>query len=374
VTVALGAREWALLVGVLLAAACGGGGEGAERVDAAEWHPPGHGRDGGAGPIDVAFAAPDRPGPYPVGVRTFVLTDPARGRTFLVDVWYPADPAAPGGVENVYRLHTASGGTLAEVPSPARRDGAPAAGEFPLVLFSHGFGGVRFQSYFLSEHLAGHGFVVVSPDHPGNTLADFDQLGDDAAAALSAVDRPLDLGFALDCALQGLAGVPLVRAEAVGATGHSFGGWTALETARRDARVMAVFPMAPGFRNGATPDFVAELARPLLLFGGSEDTTTPFGTDQQAAYALAAPPRYLVKIVGAGHLDFSNLCEVPIAAAFVDDGCDPEKIPAPEVHARVRAVAAAFARRYLLGDARYDEHLAPEWVRALGRLEYWSEP
>jgi predicted dienelactone hydrolase len=214
---------------------------------------------------------------------------------------------------------------------------------------------------------------VVAPDHPGNTIADFEMLGDDAATAQSAIDRPLDVAFVLDWAIAGDAGVE-VDPERIGATGHSFGGWTVLEAARDDARVGVIAPLAPGFQNGATPDFVAELARPLAIFGGSVDATTPFATDQQVPYDVAQPPKALVQIVGAGHLDFSNLCEVMLLAAFVDDGCDPMSIEPADVHQRVLAVATAFLRRHLDGDVRYDEFLTTTAVEGLGKLEYWHEP
>ncbi len=326
-----------------------------------------------SGPMTIAH--PGEPGPWLAGVRTVELTDPARGRTFKVDVWYPVDPAAAGGSDNEYRLETAFG-TLATVESPARRDATPAAGgPWPVIIFSHGYGGIRFQSYFLTEHLATHGFVVASPDHPGNTLADFDQLGDDAATAQSAMDRPLDVIHTADRLLAGTTGVPLaVDAARIGASGHSFGGWTVLEVARRDSRFRVILPLAPGFRAGSTPDFVAGLGRPLAIFGGSVDDTCPFDTDQQVPYELAQPPKALVEIIGAGHLDFSNLCEVPIAAAFVDDGCDPASIDPAEVHERVKLVATAFIRRHLDGETGYDPYLEPAFVTALGAIEYWHAP
>jgi predicted dienelactone hydrolase len=78
---------------------------------------------------------------------------------------------------------------------PLLAGATPAPGSWPVIVFSHGFGGIRFQSYFLTERLATHGFIVIAPDHPGNTLVDFAQLGDDAAQAQSAIDRPLDILF-----------------------------------------------------------------------------------------------------------------------------------------------------------------------------------
>jgi predicted dienelactone hydrolase len=329
--------------------------------------------DAAASP-DAAEPARDtgEPGPWAVGVRTVQLTDPSRSRSFAVDVWFPVDPAHVDGRANKYELQWLSL-TLASIDSPAHRDATPAAGAWPVVLFSHGYGGIRFQSYFLTEHLASHGFVVVSPDHPGNTLADFAQLGNDQAAAQSAMDRPLDMLFALDAAIGNQLGVK-VDATRVSMTGHSFGGWTTLETARRDPRIKVAFPLAPGFRNGSTPDFVATLARPVLIVGGSADETCEFPANQEAPYMLAQTPKFLLEVMNAGHLDFSNLCEVAIAQQFIDDGCDPAKIDPAVVQRRTKEVATAFVLRYQLGLTQYDPALAPAHVMGLGNVQYWAAP
>lgn len=337
--------------------------------------------DAGNSPPADAAPAPDaaeplrdpaKPGPWAIGVRTVRVTDASRSRTFDVDVWFPVDPMHVDGSPNRYELDSILG-TLASIDSPARRNATPATGTWPLVLFSHGYGGIRFQSYFLTEHLASHGFVVVSPDHPGNTLTDFAQLGNDAATAQSAVDRPLDMLFALDRALANQLGVTIDPMR-VSATGHSFGGWTSLEIARRDPRIRLAFPLAPGFRNGADSGFVATLARPLLLVGGSLDDTCEFPANQEAPYMLAQTPKFLLEVMNAGHLDFSNLCEVPIAQQLVDDGCDPTKIDPAVVHRRTNAVATAFVLRYQLGLTGYDPMLSPAHVTSLGNVQYWAAP
>lgn len=340
------------------------------------------GVDAAVPPQELPVQDPGANGPWKAGVRTVQLTDPARNRKMSVDIWYPVDPGTTDGTANEYKLESLVG-TLASMGSPARRNATPAiapaglagasSSGWPLVVFSHGYGGIRFQSYFATERLATHGFVVVAPDHPGNTLLDIAQLGNDGAAAQSAIDRPLDVMFVIDHAIAGTLGVNVaVDPSRIGITGHSFGGWTALEVMRRDPRVDIAFPMAPGFRNGATDDFVATLARPLLLIGGSADGTCEFPANQQDPYDKAQLPKYLLEVMNAGHLDFSNLCEVPIAKQFIDDGCDPAKIDPAVVHARVNVVATAFALRYLRGDARYDVYLADPAVAALGNVMYWS--
>lgn len=320
--------------------------------------------DGG----DGAPADPSTFGPHPVGVVTVELTDAARDRTLPVEIWYPADLDAGAGTPNVYDL-----GSIGEIPTAAMRDAAPEAGDLPLVLFSHGFAGIRFQSFFMTEHLASHGYVVAAPDHVGNTITDLGSLGDEEAIARSAIDRPLDLLFVLDRLLAGETGVDVsIDPARIATSGHSFGGWTSLETARQDDRIGAVFSLAPGFREGSTPADVAGIGRPIALFGGSEDGTTPFDTDQQPAYEAAAPPKLLVEVMGAGHLDFSDLCEIPEMAAIVDDGCDPALIDPALVRSIVAAVSVPWLGRFLMGDGRWEPWLDDASLSGLGPVEVWS--
>ena len=316
----------------------------------------------------------DAPGRYAAGVRTLELTDASRARTLPVEVWYPVDRTGTGGVANVYNLDT-SLGRLASACTPARRDAPAAVGDWPVVIFSHGFGGIRFQSYFLTEHLASHGFVVVAPDHPGNTLANFATLGDAAAAAQSAIDRPLDVLYVLARLEEGwLTPIVGVDPSRIAVSGHSFGGWTAVESARRDARLRVVVALAPGFRAPSSPAIAGELARPLMLMGGTADRTTPFDTDQQAAFDVATPPKALVRIDGAGHMDFTDVCGLPTIRGLFDDGCDPASVDPVLVQSRVRVLALAFLRRWLTGDVTADAELAPARVSSLSGITYWYEP
>src|SRR5262245_20784773 len=94
--------------------------------------------------VTPSFYDPDQPGPWRVGVRTVTLTDPSRSnRRFDVDVWYPVDPANGDGSSNTYKLDSIFG-TIASIDSPARRNATPKSGTWPMIVFSHGFGGIRF--------------------------------------------------------------------------------------------------------------------------------------------------------------------------------------------------------------------------------------
>ena len=63
-------------------------------------------------------------------------------------------------------------------------DAEVADGAFPVVLFSHGFTGIRVQSSFLMSHLASWGMVVVAPEHPSRDLTNV--LGGTAPAQVRA--------------------------------------------------------------------------------------------------------------------------------------------------------------------------------------------
>ncbi len=107
-----------------------------------------------------APAPPDAPGPWRIGVTTIDAAGPD-GRTLPIEVWYPAKPprGAPNGEAVWYPLLLGEV-ELAAIRSPhgAARDAPPDARgvPYPTVVFSHGNGGMRIQSVYLTEYLASH--------------------------------------------------------------------------------------------------------------------------------------------------------------------------------------------------------------------------
>jgi predicted dienelactone hydrolase len=323
-------------------------------------------------PLPFAPAGPDAApdpaarGPFAVGVRTLTLTDPTRPspygegrRPVVVEVWYPAAESARGGRGATYDLFSVIPGSIAvdldpaEIPplaTGAVRDAPPrrAEGPYPLVLFSHGSGGVRMQSTFYTELLASHGHVVVAPDHAGNTLADFVSVEDfDYGDILeSYTDRGLDLLFLLDRFTRLPASDPLadlVDPERIGTSGHSFGALTSLRVAGLDPRVKAAVPHAP-------PGYLVtwlEVGRPLetlgtpiLVLAGRDDRSLPYETHTASLWAAMGAPSWLVTLEDAGHFTFSDLCLLSRAAVeasdaigignVLEDGCSPENLPSAE--------------------------------------------
>lgn len=265
-------------------------------------------------------------GPFPVGVRTLALVDETRGgRALPTEVWYPTTDAHVGrdlaaASQDAYLLVPG----FPPVPQHAVRDAEPRAGRFPLVAFSHGFGGHRRQSTFLCTHLASHGYVVAAVDHTGNTILDVVQamvarqtgrpLPSPGAAMRGFIAaRPADVVFLLD---RLLARDAAVDPDRVGMTGHSFGGWTTLATTARDRRIRAAVPLAPA--GGSSPLPVALLREaldlawdrdvPTLYLVADRDTLLPLA-GMHELYAGTTSPKRMVVLENADHLHFCDRVE-----------------------------------------------------------------
>jgi dienelactone hydrolase len=197
------------------------------------------------------------------------------------------------------------------------------------VLLSHGFAGHRRQSTFFCTHLASHGYVVVAPDHAGNTLSDMvmlalslgpEQMPPNPEALLGSYvfDRPRDLSLILDAlaARQLAHQLADLDVSEVGAAGHSFGGWTALVLGGRDPRVRAVLPMAPA--GGVGPLWMLTLERELtfeyapgvetLYLTAERDSLLPVAGIEQMFLRTPDPARMFV-LKDADHMHFCDRVE-----------------------------------------------------------------
>ncbi len=339
---------------------------------------------------------PEKPGPYAVGVTTMTFvdysrTDPAtKGpRTLMTEIWYPATEETRGlpvnklsdfflknqSPELALLLLAGFGVELAEADKVfqnyAVRDARIADGSFPLILFSHGNGGMRMQNAFWSEHLASHGYVVMAPDHTGNCSVTFVNgelvLFDSSREAReqSAKDRPLDLSFLIDQMdlmnkgndSRFLGRVDMSR---IGAAGHSFGGFTSTWLVNNEPRVKAIIPMA-----GAAADRT-NYECPVMLFVATEDAT--LGADRmndiRRYYEESKGPRYSVEFKDAGHFSFTEMYQ--LKPDFGDGVGQGKRITNGEpityvtmdiVYPLVNGYSTAFYGKYLRGQEGYAAYL-----------------
>lgn len=318
---------------------------------------------------------PDAPGGWPVGARTETLDDPRTGPLTL-EIWYPSDPGD---------ADIAPYPDLPLLPLPGVfRDVPPAGRDHPVVLFSHGYGGTRHQSVFLTEHLASHGFVVVGVDHRHNTALDLDA----DLTAVVALRRPLDLQAAADHVLHELAGGWLdgrVRTDQLGVLGHSFGAFTALVSGggrldidaglatcatedlagcafvdglnfdgavvpEPDPRIAAVIALAPGGWYAFGADGLGDLP-PTLILGGRLDGDLPYDEEIRPTWERIEPPATLVTLERAGHWGFTDLCGyVPVVDCAGEDKGFQDPLLVQQI---TRTRVAAFAGWHLAGDDRY---------------------
>ncbi len=170
---------------------------------------------------------------------------------------------------------------------------------------SHCYGCTRFSTATVATHLATHGFVVVAPDHVGDTL--FDKLagiglpldGDTLAV------READVQAAHRAALAGELGVD-VDPEGVVAFGHSFGAVTV-------GRFLHEGQGLPGGPKAALfVGRVAALDVPLVFLRLLEDHSIgETGNLLIAAnFASAVAPAWKVDMAEAGHWSPSDLVGV----------------------------------------------------------------
>ena len=268
-----------------------------------------------------AFQFLDR-GDFTVGVSTFTV-DEGSERPLTVEVWYPVGDGTTGEP----RQYTLLPGVYYESPSAitAETTAIPDS-QFPLVVYSHGSGGQRWIHSDYTEFMASHGYIVVAPDHTGNTL--FERFaGTDIDPGLIAFQRPTDVTAVLDAALATDPSEPLGAALAnaltddVIVTGHSFGGFTSYATVSgvtttagtypADERVDAIITLAPAAGPQLlTDELLSQVDVPHLVIVGDSDDTTPIDPNVERPWALTTgSPNYRVELAAAEHESFTDLCD-----------------------------------------------------------------
>ncbi len=272
---------------------------------------------------------------------------------------------------------------LREVPVRIRwpSDALPVpAGGRPVVLFSHGLGGTRAGGEVWGQAWAAAGFVVLHLQHAGSDLDAARQVASsfsDRAAlrrlgnAQQLLARLQDVVFVLDELARRHRNTSsgtdkrwaMVRPEAVGLSGHSFGAHTTLGVGGqaypgfggiREPRVAALIAFSPTLpaAGGAQKAF-AGIVRPTLCVTGTRDDdvlgngATP---DKRAGVFAALPAGSKAQLVlqDADHMTFGG--QTGRAAGTLPREAITESLQ-PQHHALVASVTTDWWRAYLTGDA-----------------------
>jgi predicted dienelactone hydrolase len=326
-----------------------------------------------AAPVGVDLLSLAKPGPFGVGRSTVTVNDATRGRSLLVDVWYPVAPDATGTAARYAfsdALYSDSKRAIADAPIAQSEP-------YALIVYSHGSGGLRYISSFMTEQLASYGFVVAAPDHIGNTAveritnssAPFEQIQLDRPADITAViDQMLS---PTDASMQQFAGV--IDADRIGVVGHSFGGYTALAMASghtntlgsvgNDPRVGAIVALAPA-STMLSDEELASITIPTMLIVGSDDTTTPLDPETTRPFSLvSSTDKYKVVLDKAAHQSFTDICDYgaqlrslnapQVILDTVDsqaaEGCPTNFMPIERAHELTNAYTLSFFLNFVAG-------------------------
>ena len=288
----------------------------------------------------VAHDAPSRPavdapelaklGEHGVGHRTVALVDGER--RLVIEVWYPAMPAAdavPLTYSGSFTAEPPAAPTKFTRPGIAVRDATPASGRFPLVIASHGYDNDAIALSWLTENLASKGYVVAAIRHADPPITDRSGFPE------VLLRRPLDIAFVAGALPAALGDAPVVDTSRVALVGYSMGGYGVLtaagaeldpagpvvqmvpgellkayarggesRNALRVAGLKAVVALAPagGSLNAWGADGIGSITAPLLLISGDRDGTVDYSSGARTFFHQATrSDRYLLTYLGGGH-------------------------------------------------------------------------
>src|SRR5262245_23672155 len=171
----------------------------------------------------TAKAAP----PWNVGYRTIAVQDVLTSESFPVALWYPtptaSTPLCVTGSLSLCRLPAILCRWIA-FEMPVAHEAPVAAGNFGVIVVSHGAGGMALLHRDLAMALASQGYVVAAPTHPRGT-------GDDVTGVAVWVGRPKQVSRVIDAVLEDGQLAAHVDRRRIGLVGHSNGGYTVLAVA-----------------------------------------------------------------------------------------------------------------------------------------------
>ena len=320
-------------------------------------------------------------GPYRVGVQTIMVPDSTGGgRDLTVDVWFPLSQDSDADFPP--QQYTLLPGTDYESPSAvaATADSIATDGPFPLVIYSHGSGGLRFIHSNYTEALASNGYIVAAPDHIGNTAVER-IAGSETPGAVTAFNRPNDVTRVIDAFLdpeniETVGFVANLDPSQIAVTGHSFGGFTAYAMASgydnengefaADERVGAIIALAPAASEALLSDErLASIGIPTLVVGATDDRTTPIDPNVTRPWeSTSSDVSYRLDLTAAEHETFTDICAylaflptleapaqivVDTLEARTEAGCDADDMPIERAQAITNTFAVSFLNSIFKG-------------------------
>lgn len=221
--------------------------------------------------------------PYQIGHRTITFNDASRtggfgsgggaGRQIQSEVYYPSTTAG--------------------------NDVAISSGQFPYIVFGHGFVMTwdAYQNFI--DHYVPLGYVLVFPRTEGG----FSPVHSDFALDLSVVGTKM---AALNSDNSSFFYQAWNGKKAV--MGHSMGGGSSfLAAAQNTANFDILVGFAPAETTPSAINISSDISIPTLVFSGTEDAVTPPADHHKPMYdSVANVCKHFIAITGGAHCYFAN--------------------------------------------------------------------
>ena len=293
-------------------------------------------------------------GPYQVGTQIIHMVDNDRSawygeessgsREIMVRVWYPAQPQegdqkAPYVYNEKLIGDMVSEGfgipkylmqNISNIKTNSWSGIDPVDKKFPVLIFSHGHGGLKIQNTTQMEEMASHGYVIFACDHaydagvsifPGERVI-FNKTNipegysEEEKWRLRRVQldyRAADIQFMLDEMVRGNFLSEALKnsldLENIGLFGHSFGGGTSIVVASTDDRIDACFGLDAWFLPVPSNVLNSDLNKPFLHLGQvrwkEKDNYLKLDTlvGNNSAWSMR------LDVQGATHYDFTDFSQ-----------------------------------------------------------------
>lgn len=216
---------------------------------------------------------------YSVGHVSTAFVDADRGdRSIACEIYYPSN--TPGDNVNV------------------------ASGEFPFVVFGHGFV-MDYTAYQnITDALVAEGFILIYVETEGGFAPAHNEFG-------------LDLAYLADHFFEENSNTSSIFQSHIlnrcGIMGHSMGGGATWLAAAVSSEVDCIAGLAPAETNPSAIDAAGEVYVPAMVLSGSLDAVTPPETNHTPIYdASASACKYFVSILDGSHCGYAtegSLCD-----------------------------------------------------------------
>ena len=307
--------------------------------------------------IIPVFSLPSPEGRNFVGTETFHWVDSSRQEWFteeesndyrevMAQIWYPGsnhqnkkvEPymdfiklrsktiAAAGNLPSFFpsHLNLVQTNSYREIPCKTKKGGLPT------VVFSHGITGSRHLHQALFEHLSSRGYVVVALDHsydcnltifPDGRIADYrsEITGHPDSIKIrnqQIKTRTEDIIFALSQITKIHHGDlksylnGKLNLEKIAVGGHSYGGATAIHSAKTDKRIKTCFVLDGWINPVPKATIERGLQKPILSMGRPswEDSDYPDNYNLlNQLFSNSSAPSYNIIIKNTLHLDYTDI-------------------------------------------------------------------